>query len=106
MIDQPSNLWHTHLNALLAAETEQAALEAAVAAAAELLDGPAVGILKGRTEHLSGVSSHGQDRFVSPLFVEALWQSGLRLASKHHPHQELLEEQRLVALPLHADGQL
>ena len=81
MVAQSSSLWQTRLSELLATETEQSALEVAVATVAELVDGPAVGVLKGRAEHLSSIAAHGQDRYAAPLFVEALWMAWwLRIA--------------------------
>lgn len=106
MTDQPSNLWLTSLNALLAAETERAALEAAVSAVAELFGGPAVGILKGRAEHLSSVTARGREQWIAPLFVEALSQAGLRLASRPMRYQELVGDQRIVAIPLRVDNRV
>ncbi len=106
MIGQTLTPWQTNLSALLAAETEQAALEAAVATIADLLDGPAVGVLKGRAEHLSSVAAHGRDRYIAPLFVEALWLADPRLANRSQRHQELLDEQQVVTLLLRADDQV
>jgi diguanylate cyclase (GGDEF)-like protein len=106
MSGQRLNLWQTNLGRLLAAETEQAALEAAVVATADLLDGPAVGVLKGRSEHLSSVAAHGQDRYIAPLFVEALRLADPRLASRSQRHQELLDDQQAVTLLLSADEQV
>jgi diguanylate cyclase (GGDEF)-like protein len=100
MIAQPPNLWQTGLSALLAADSEQAALEVAVATVAELLEGPAVGVLKGRAEHLSSVASQGQDRYVAPLFVEALWTADPRLAGSQPRYQELFQNRRVVSILL------
>jgi diguanylate cyclase (GGDEF)-like protein len=100
MIQQLPNLWRIGLSALLAAETEQAALDAAVTTVAELLGGPAVGVLKGRSEHLSSVSSQGQERFLAPLFVEALWGMDARLVAGHLRHKALLDERRVVTVHL------
>jgi diguanylate cyclase (GGDEF)-like protein len=100
MIAQPPNLWQTGLSALLAAETEQEVLEVAVATVAEILDGPAVGVLKGRAEHLSSVAAHGQDRFVAPLFVEALWTADPRLVGAQPRYEEMLEDRRVVSILL------
>jgi len=83
--------WHNGLSALLAAETEQAALEAAVIEIAELLNTPTVGILKGRSEHLSSVAGQGQDQYVAPLFVEALRTVDPRLLAGSQRHLELLQ---------------
>jgi diguanylate cyclase (GGDEF)-like protein len=106
MIDQFPNLWQTSLSTLLAAETEQAALEVAVTTVAALLDGPAVGVLKGRAEHLSSVATQGQDRYIAPLFVEALWTADPRLASSNQRHHELFEDKRVTSILLRADEQV
>jgi diguanylate cyclase (GGDEF)-like protein len=100
MIAQPPTRWQTRLSALLATETEQAALEVAVATVAELVDGPAVGVLKGRAEHLSSVAAHGQDRYVAPLFVEALWMADPRLAGARQRSRELFENRQVVSILL------
>ena len=84
MTNQATNLWHINISALLAAETEQAALEAAVASVAELLKGPAVGVLKGRAEYLSSIAAQGQDQFIAPLLVEALRIADTRLSGRSH----------------------
>ncbi|HEX9442376.1 MAG TPA: GAF domain-containing protein, partial [Roseiflexaceae bacterium] len=94
------DIWRIGLSALLAAESEQNALEVAVTTIARLLNGPAVGVLKGRAEHLSSVASHGQDRFVAPLFVEALRAADPRLVMGQARHQALLDDQRIVFVPL------
>jgi diguanylate cyclase (GGDEF)-like protein len=100
MIAQPPNLWQTGLSALLAADSEQAALEVVVATVADLLEGPAVGVLKGRAEHLSSVAAQGQERYVAPLFVEALWTADPRLASGQPRYQELFQDRRVVSILL------
>jgi diguanylate cyclase (GGDEF)-like protein len=100
MIEHLPNLWRTGLSALLAAETEQAALEAAVTTVAELLDGPAVGVLKSRAEHLSSVAAHGQERFIAPLFVEALRRVDARLTPGQRRHRELFNLRRAITIPL------
>src|SRR5262245_43444966 len=100
MIAQPPSLWQTRLSALLATESEQAALEVAVATVAELVDGPAVGILRGRAEHLSSAAAHGQDRSVAPLFVEALWTADPRLAGARRRSQELFQNRQVVSILL------
>ena len=91
---------------LLAAETEQAALEAAVVAVADLVDGPAVGILKSRAEHLSSVVPHTQDRYIAPLFVEALALADPRLVGKSQRHQELFASRTIMRLLLRTDDQV
>lgn len=106
MIEQLPNLWRTGLSALLAAETEPAALEAAVNTIADLLDGPAVGVLKSRSEHLSSVASRGQDRYVAPLFVEALRCVDERLVPRQSRHEVLLEDRRALAIALREDDQV
>jgi diguanylate cyclase (GGDEF)-like protein len=103
MIEQLPNLWRTGLSALLAAETEQMALEAAVATVAELIGGPAVGVLKSRAEHLSSVAAHRQERYVAPLFVEALRSADLRLVSGNRRHHALFDQRRLVSIRLRDD---
>jgi diguanylate cyclase (GGDEF)-like protein len=100
MIEQPPSLWQTRLSALLATESEQDALEVAVATVAELVDGPAVGVLKGRAEHLSSVAAHGQDRYVAPLFVEALWTADPRLAGARQRSQALFQNRQVVSILL------
>jgi diguanylate cyclase (GGDEF)-like protein len=94
------NLWRAGLSALLAAETEPAALEAAVTTMADLLDGPSVGILRSRSEHLSSVAAHAQERYVAPLFVEALRSADERLAAGHYNHQQLLSGHKVVTIVL------
>ncbi|HJZ47209.1 MAG TPA: sensor domain-containing diguanylate cyclase [Roseiflexaceae bacterium] len=106
MIAHPPSLWQTRLSALLATESEQSALEVAVATVAELVDGPAVGILKGRAEHLSSVAAHDQDRYVAPLFVEALWMADPRLASARQRSQVLFENREVVSILLRDDHKL
>jgi len=100
MVAHTSSLWQTRLSALLVTESEQAALEVAVATVAELVDGPAVGVLKGRAEHLSSMAAHGQDRYVAPLFVEALWIADPRLASARQRSQELFQNREVVSILL------
>jgi diguanylate cyclase (GGDEF)-like protein len=100
MIAQPPSLWQTRLSELLATESEQSALEVAVATVADLLDGPAVGILKGRVEHLSSVAAHSQDGFVAPLFVEALWTADPRLANARQRSRELFQNRQVVSILL------
>jgi diguanylate cyclase (GGDEF)-like protein len=100
MIAQPPSLWQTRLSELLATESEQSALEAAVATVADLVDGPAVGVLKGRADYLSGVAAHGQDAFVAPLFVEALWMADPRLANARQRSRELFQNRQVVAILL------
>jgi diguanylate cyclase (GGDEF)-like protein len=100
MIAQPPSLWQTRLSELLATESEQSALEVAVATVADLVDGPAVGILKGRAEHLSSVAAHGQDEFVAPLFVEALWTADPRLANARRRSRELFLDRQVVSILL------
>ena len=106
MIEQLPNMWQTGLSALLAAETEHAALEAAVATVAELLDGPAVGVLKSRSEHLSSAAAHGQERYVAPLFVEALHHVDERLVAAGSRHRALLDDRQVIAIPLREDDQV
>jgi diguanylate cyclase (GGDEF)-like protein len=106
MIEPLPNLWRTGLSALLAAETEQAALEAAVTTVAELLDGPAVGVLRSRAEHLSSVAAHGQDRYVAPLFVEALRRADERLVAASRRHQRLFDHRSVVTIPLREEDQV
>src|SRR4029078_3803732 len=91
MIAQLPSLWQTRLSELLATESEQSALEVAVATVADLVDGPAVGVLKGRAEYLSSMAAHGQDDFVAPLFVEALWTADPRLAKARQRARALLQ---------------
>ena len=100
MIAQPPSLWQTRLSELLATESEQSALEVAVATVADLVDGPAVGVLKGRAEHLSSVAAHGQDDFVAPLFVEALWTADPRLANARRRSRELFQNRQVVSILL------
>lgn len=100
MIAQPPSLWQTRLSELLATESEQSALEAAVATVADLVDGPAVGILKGRAEHLSSAAAHGQDDFVAPLFVEALWTAEPRLVNARQRSHELFQKRQVVSILL------
>jgi diguanylate cyclase (GGDEF)-like protein len=83
--------WQNRLSALLAAETEQAALETAVIEIAELLNAPTVGILKGRSEHLSSVAGQGQDQYIAPLFVDALRTVDPRLLASSPRGLELLQ---------------
>jgi diguanylate cyclase (GGDEF)-like protein len=97
---QTLSQWQIRLSALLATESEQSALEIAVATVAELVDGPAAGVLKGRAEHLSSISAHGQDRYVAPLFVEALWTADPRLASARQRSQELFNDREVVSILL------
>jgi diguanylate cyclase (GGDEF)-like protein len=106
MIAQPPSLWQTGLSALLATETEQAALEVAVATVAELVDGPAVGVLKGRAEHLTSVAGHGQDRYIAPLFVEALWTADPRLAGMRKRSHELFQNRQVVSILLRDEHKL
>jgi diguanylate cyclase (GGDEF)-like protein len=100
MIAHPASLWQTRLSELLATESEQSALEVAVATVADLVDGPAVGVLKGRAEHLSSVAAHGQDEFVAPLFVEALWTADPRLANARRRSRELFQGRQVVSILL------
>ncbi len=100
MIAQPSSLWQTRLSELLATESEQSALEVAVATVADLVYGPAVGVLKGRAEHLSSVAAHGQDDFIAPLFVEALWTADPRLADARRRSRELFQNHQVVSILL------
>jgi len=100
MIAQPPNLWQSRLSELLATETEQSALEVAVATVSDLVDGPAVGVLKGRAEHLSSVAARGQDDFVAPLFVEALWTADPRLARAHLRSRALFQNRQVVSILL------
>jgi diguanylate cyclase (GGDEF)-like protein len=104
MIEQLPNLWRTGLSALLAAETEQMALEAAVAIVAELVNGPTVGVLKSRSEHLSSVDAHTDGRYVAPLFVEALRSADLRLVTESRRHTDLFDQRQIVRVPLR-DGE-
>lgn len=103
MITQPPSLWQTRLSELLASESEQSALEVAVATVAELVDGSAVGVLKGRAEHLSSAAAHGQDDFVAPLFVEALWTADPRLAKARQRSRELFQNRKVVSILLRDD---
>src|SRR4051794_26968278 len=100
MIAQPPSLWQTRLSELLATESEQAALEVAVATVSDLVDGPAVGVLKGRAEHLSSVAARGHDDFVAPLFVEALWTADPRLANARRRSRELFQNRQVVSILL------
>ncbi|HEU5097956.1 MAG TPA: sensor domain-containing diguanylate cyclase [Roseiflexaceae bacterium] len=100
MVAQSPSLWQTRLSELLATETEQSALEVAVATVAELVNGPAVGVLKGRSEHLSSIAAHGQDRYAAPLFVEALWMADPRLASARQRSQALFQNREVVPILL------
>jgi len=100
MSAQPPSLWQTRLSELLASESEQSVLEVAVATVADLVDGPAVGVLKGRTEHLSSAAAHGQDNFVAPLFVEALWTADPRLAKARQRSHELFQARQVVSILL------
>jgi diguanylate cyclase (GGDEF)-like protein len=106
MITQPPSLWQTRLSELLASESEQSALEVAVATVAELVDGPAVGVLKGRAEHLSSAAAHGQDDFVAPLFVEALWTADPRLAKARQRSRELFQNRQVVSILLRDDHKM
>jgi len=98
--------WQNGLSALLAAETEQAALEAAVIEIAELLNTPTVGILKGRSEHLSSVAGQGQDQYIAPLFVEALRTVDPRLLTSSERHLELLRPCTVFRLVFRDDDQV
>jgi diguanylate cyclase (GGDEF)-like protein len=106
MIAQPPSLWQTRLSELLASESEQSALEVAVATVANLVDGPAVGVLKGRAEHLSSAAAHGQDDFVAPLFVEALWTADPRLANARQRSRELFQNRQVVSILLRDDHKM
>ncbi|MEO7908095.1 MAG: sensor domain-containing diguanylate cyclase [Roseiflexaceae bacterium] len=106
MIAQPPSLWQTRLSELLASESEQSALDVAVATVAELVDGPAVGVLKGRAEHLSSAVAHGQDDFVAPLFVEALWTADPRLAKARQRSHELFRDRQVVSILLRDDHKM
>src|SRR5262249_18740460 len=106
MTDRLPGFWQTSLSTLLAAETEQSALEVAVTTVAALLDGPAVGGLKGRAEHLNSVATQGQDRYIAPLFVEALWTADPRLAGAHQRHHELFGDKQVASILLRADDQV
>jgi diguanylate cyclase (GGDEF)-like protein len=106
MIDQPLNPWQTNLSALLGAETEQGALESAVLTVADLVDGPTVGVLKGRSEHLSSVMGHGRDQYIAPLFVQALWTADPRLAGQSQRYQDLLAGQQVTTIELRIDDQV
>src|SRR5215211_8927184 len=98
--------WQNGLSALLAAETEQAALESAVCAIADLLNTPTVGILKGRSEHLSSVAGQGQDQYIAPLFVEALHTVDPRLLANPQRHLELLQPCAVFRLLFRDDDQV
>lgn len=91
---------HTLLSRLLAVETEQDALDAAVEIVAELLNGPAVGVLRGRTDHLRSAVARNQEAFVAPLFVEALWVADPRFASDRPRHHELLAGRAITTIML------
>jgi diguanylate cyclase (GGDEF)-like protein len=106
MVAHPLSVWQTRLSELLATETEQSALEAAVATVADLVDGPAVGVLKGRAEHLRSVAAHGQDEFVAPLFVEALWTADPRLANVRRRSRELFQNRHVVSILLRDDHKM
>jgi diguanylate cyclase (GGDEF)-like protein len=106
MIAQPPSLWQTRLSELLASESEQAALEVAVATVADLVGGPAVGVLKGRAEHLSSATAQGQDEFVAPLFVEALWTADPRLANARQRSRELFQHRQVVSILLRDDHKM
>lgn len=106
MTERPSlDLWQAGLGLLLEAESEQAALDAAVATVAALLGGPAAGVLKGRAEHFSSVATQGQDRFVAPLVAEALARADMRLLERPQRHRELFAGREVIAIPLHDDDQ-
>lgn len=98
--------WQRGLSALLAAETEQAALEAAVGAIAAMLDTPAVGVLKGRSEHLSSVAGQGQEQYVAPLFVEALHTVDPRLLAGLRRHLDLLRDCAVLRIAFRDGGQV
>jgi diguanylate cyclase (GGDEF)-like protein len=98
--------WQSGLTALLAAETEQAALEAAVIEIAELLNTPTVGILKGRSEHLSSVAGQGQDQYIASLFVEALHTVEPRLSANSERHLELLPPCTIFRIVFRDDDQV
>ncbi|MBK9715335.1 MAG: sensor domain-containing diguanylate cyclase [Kouleothrix sp.] len=106
MIEQSLNLWRTGLSALLAAETEQSALGAVVTTVAEMLGGPAVGVLRGRADYLSSVAAFGQDRYVAPLFVEALLGADARIVARQRRHQELFAGRRVVTIPLRDESKV
>src|SRR3569832_1295016 len=106
MIAELPERWQYGLSALLAAETEQAALETAVLTLADLLDAPTEGVLKGRFEHLSCVAGRGHDQFIAPLFVEALHTVDTRLATGSQRHLELLEPYGVFRLVFRADNQI
>src|SRR6266508_3125734 len=98
--------WQNGLSALLAAETEQAALEAAVCTIADLLNTPTVGILKGRYEHLSSVARQGQDQDIAPLFVEALHTVDPRLLADSQRHLDLLQPCPVFRITFRDDNQV
>jgi diguanylate cyclase (GGDEF)-like protein len=98
--------WQRGLSALLAAETEQAALEAAVGAIAAMLNTPAVGVLKGRSEHLSSVAGQGQEQYVAPLFVEALHTVDPRLLAGLRRHLDLLRDCGVLRIAFRDGGQI
>src|SRR6266540_241193 len=98
--------WQNGLSALLAAETEQAALEAAVCTIADLLNTPTVGILTGRSEHLSSVARQGQDQYIAPLFVEALHTVDPRLLADSQRHLDLLQPCPVFRITFRDDNQV
>lgn len=98
--------WQHGLSALLAAETEQAALEAAVGAIAAMLNTPAVGVLKGRSEHLSSVAGQGQEQYIAPLFVEALHTVDPNLLAGMQRHIDLLRDCAVLRLPFRDGAQV
>lgn len=66
-----SERWQLGLHALLAAGTEQAALDACVMVVADMLDLPAVGILRSRSEYLIGAAARGHERDLAPMLAQA-----------------------------------
>lgn len=106
MLEELSGHRYTYLTSLLAADTEQDALDAAVALVAEVLDAPSVGVLHGRPKHISSVSARGHDHAIAPLFVEVLKASDMHLTHQHQRHRALIEDYHIVSIPLRSDEQL
>src|SRR5690242_16605182 len=106
MIAELPERWQQGLSAVLAAETEQMALEAAVGTIARIVNAPTVGILKGRSEHLSSVAALQQDQYVAPLFVEALRMVDPRLLADTQRHLALLDDRSVFRLVFHDEEQV
>jgi diguanylate cyclase (GGDEF)-like protein len=106
MVAELPERWQHGLSAVLAAETEQMALEAAVGAIARIMNAPTVGILKGRSEHLSSVAALEQDQYIAPLFVEALRMVDPRLLGDSQRHLALLGDRAVLRLVFHDEDQI